>query len=116
MPTSASVVLVPLSTTAITSVVTDGGTIVEMTTVPHRIHHPDGFRRFVTVTRWRRGPMHPDDAAALVRIALSLGTPSKAWTPILTTGDDPSDERTPPRPSNGPDGDDAQGDFGDLLL
>lgn len=115
MPTSASVMLVPLSTTAITSVVTDEGTVVEMTTVPHTIHHPDGFRRFVTVTRWKRGPMHPDDAAVLVRIALSLGTPSKAWTPILPDGGDPSDERTPPWPSSGSGGDDAQGDFGDLL-
>lgn len=111
----ASSKLFPLSKDAISSTTTDEGAIVEMTTAPRQIFHPDGFVKTVPVTRWRRGPMHPDDASVLMRIALAHGTAPKGWTPILPA----PEEKDPfwPDSTNEPveRADHGQGDFGDLF-
>ena len=113
MPTSTHDRLFPASRDAIEGVETDEGVVVSMTTAPPRVAHADGFASTILVTRWRRGPMHRDDAAALIRITTEIGTDPDRWTPVFEKIED-ADRSRPPR---GPSKDAGMGqiDFGDLL-
>jgi hypothetical protein len=75
--------LFPASKDAVETEDTPEGVIVTMTTEPRPVQRPDGFMETTYATRWHRGPMHRDDAAALVRILREHGSEQRRWTPVL---------------------------------
>jgi hypothetical protein len=103
----------PSSRSSIATRDTVDGVVVTMTTAPRRVARPDGFSRTACVTEWTRGPMHPDDAAVLVRIATEHGTDPAKWTPVLRDEPQGPDDRSDPTVRAGSYT--GQGDFGDLL-
>lgn len=108
--------LYPATESSITTERTDDGVVVLMTTEPRQVSRPEGFSRTATVTRWRRGPMHPDDASVLVRVATAHGTDPAKWTPIPTETEQVGAKAATVGPDAGADGaQSAQGDFGDLF-